>query len=415
MATLPATMSPAFEWRRTTSAQRRTVIAAALGWMLDAFDIMLYSLVVAELIRHFGITKSTAGFLNSITLVASAIGSVLFGLAADRWGRRSMLCASILAYSVFTFACGLATSIPMLAAFRFLLGMGMGGEWNTGAALVAETWPSDWRGRAMAWVQSSWAIGYALAAAAAGLILSRAGWRAVFFVGIVPALVTLWIRRGVPEPELWKKHAQRPRTGGGDKAMWRAALGPMLALLATNTFGMFAWWGLFSWLPAYLSLPVAQGGRGFQLTGTTSFLVILNLAGMFPGYLLFGALADRFGRKPSVIGYLAAAALMAVLFAGARQPLLILLSACLAAFFGTGFFVGCGIIAAEVFPTAIRSAALGVTYNVARGLSALAPLMIGRIGETRGLDAAFYACGAAYAAAAVTAILVRETRGTELA
>ena len=412
MAAAAPPLAPPFEWSRTTSAQRKTVIAAALGWMLDSFDMMLYSLVVTELIRHFGLAKSTAGFLNSLTLVGSAIGSVVFGLAADRWGRRSMLCASILAYSVFTFACGMATSVPMLAAFRFLLGMGMGGEWNTGAALVAETWPSEWRGRAMALVQSSWAIGYALAAAVAGIILAHAGWRWVFFAGILPALITLWIRRDVPEPELWKRQALRPKQDTGP--LWRASLGPAAALLATNTFGMFAWWGLFSWMPAYLALPVSDGGRGFQLTGTTAFLVGLNLVGMFPGYLLFGYLADRFGRKRSVILYLASAAAMAVSFASAREPVGILVFACLTAFFGTGFFVGCGIIAAEIFPTPIRSTALGVTYNVARGLSALAPLIIGRIGETNGLDAAFYACGAAYAVAALSAFFVRETRGREL-
>jgi len=234
----------------------------------------------------------------------------------------------------------------------------------------------------------------------------------VFFVGIAPALATLWIRRDVPEPEIWQRQSRLPKVATAK--LWRAAAGPAAALLATNTFGMFAWWGLFSWIPAYLVLPVGDGGRGFQLTGATSFLVVLNLAGMFPGYLLFGFLADRFGRKRSVIVYLAAAALMTVLFSAAYEPAWILLFACLAAFFGTGFFVGCGIIAAEVFPTPIRSTALGVTYNVARGLSAMAPLVIGRIGESRGLDAAFFACGAAYAAAAVSALWVRETRGVEL-
>lgn len=155
---------PPFRWRAATVAQRRTVIAAGLGWMLDAFDVLLYSIVLATLMREFGMSKLAAGLLNSLTLVASAIGSFIFGVLADRTGRRRMLSLSILTYSLFTFACGFSTSITTLAVFRFMLGLGMGGEWNAGATLVAETWPSYWRGRAMAIVQSSWAIGYALAA-----------------------------------------------------------------------------------------------------------------------------------------------------------------------------------------------------------------------------------------------------------
>ncbi len=180
--------------------------------MLDAFDVLLYSIVLATLMREFGMSKLTAGLLNSLTLVASAIGSFIFGILADRTGRRRMLSLSILTYSLFTFACGFSTSVTDLAAFRFLLGLGMGGEWNAGATLVAETWPSYWRGRAMAIVQSSWAIGYALAAVTAGVILTYANWRWVFFVGVLPALVIFWIQRKVPEPEIWQRYREQAET-----------------------------------------------------------------------------------------------------------------------------------------------------------------------------------------------------------
>ena len=141
--------SPAFRWSDATPAQRRVVVAAALGWMLDAFDVMLYSIVLATLMREFNMSRTTAGFLNALTLIASGLGGLLFGVLADRFGRRRMLSASILVYSAFTFACGLSTTVAMLAVCRFMLGLGMGGEWNTGAALVAETWPSALRGRAL--------------------------------------------------------------------------------------------------------------------------------------------------------------------------------------------------------------------------------------------------------------------------
>ncbi|HMD98163.1 MAG TPA: MFS transporter [Terriglobia bacterium] len=403
-------------WRLTTTTQRRTLIAAGLGWMLDAFDVMLYSLVLATLMREFGMSKGTAGLLNTLTLVASAIGSLVFGLLADRFGRRRMLSLSILTYSLCTFACGFSTTVTMLAVLRFLLGLGMGGEWNSGVALVAETWPSAWRGRALGIVQSSWAIGYALAALVAGVVLSHANWRWVFFVGVVPALATVWIQYDVPEPEVWKAQVRKTRTErlSQDAALWRDSLPRLTALLAMNTFGMFAWWGLFTWLPAYLGLPAAQGGRDFQLLGVASFLVALNLGGMLPGYLLFGILADRYGRKPMLVAYLALAAILVPWFAAARRPASILVAASLVAFFGTGFFTGSGIVASELFPTAIRATALGATYNVARGLSSLAPLAIGSIGQSRGLAWAFAVCGVAFALAAASAMALPETRGVEI-
>ena len=404
-----------FQWSQTTPAQRSTLLAASLGWLLDAFDVMLYSIVLATLIRQFGLTKTTAGLLNTLTLVASALGSYLFGWLADRYGRRRMLSASILSYSLFTFLCGFSTSVTMLAVFRFLLGFGMGGEWNCGATLVAETWPGEWRGRALGIVQSSWAVGYALAAVTANLVLARWSWRVVFFVGILPALVTLWFRHNVPEPELWLKHTAAGPISPSDKSqLWRNSRPGLLALLSMNTFGMFAWWGLFTWIPAYLALPIAEGGRSFSSLNLTTFLLVLNLCGMLPGYLLFGVFADKFGRKRTLIAYLALAAVSVPPFALAHQPGRILLTATITAFFGTGFFTGSGILGTELFPTAIRATALGISYNGARGISALAPLIIGSIGQSTGLSAAFLTCGGAFALAALSALWIPETKGFDL-
>jgi MFS family permease len=400
-----------FSWGNTSSAQRRTLVAASLGWMLDAFDVMLYSIVLATLMREFGMNKATAGFLNTLTLIASAIGSFGFGYFADRLGRRRMLSLSILTYSLFTFACGFSSSVTMLAVLRFLLGLGMGGEWNSGATLVAETWPSAWRGRAMGVVSSSWAIGYALAAVTARVVLARYSWRWVFFIGVLPALVTFWIQHDVPEPEIWRESRKLPVPAG----LWKAATPRILILLVMNAFGMFAWWGLFTWIPAYLALPLAKGGRNFSLLDFTSFLTVLNLCGMWPGYILFGYVADRFGRKRSMVAYLFLAALSVPFFANAREPGWILVTASVTAFFGTGFFTGSGIIGSELFPTPIRATALGVSYNTARGLSAFAPFLIGALGERYGLSVSFYACGAAFLLASLTAVWVPETKGLELA
>src|SRR3954464_6790730 len=197
--------------RQVTSAQKRTLVAAALGWALDAFDVMLYAMVITYIMRDLGMSKGTAGLLNTLTLLASGIGGVLFGFIADRIGRKRALMLSILTYSIFSFASGLATSVKMLAAFRFVLGLGMGGEWNTGATLVAETWPTELRAKAISIVQSSWALGYAAAALVSGPVSRYYGWRAVFFVGILPALVTLWIQRSVPESEMWQERTAKAK------------------------------------------------------------------------------------------------------------------------------------------------------------------------------------------------------------
>jgi MFS family permease len=176
--------------QQATPGQRRTLLAAALGWALDAFDAMLYALVLTLLMRDLGMSKTTAGLLGTLTLLASGVGGVLFGFLADRIGRKQALMASILTYSVCSFASGLATSIAMLAAARFVLGLGMGGEWNTGATLVAESWPTEFRAKAISVVQRSWALGFAAAALVAGPVSRYFGWRAVFFVGILPGLLT---------------------------------------------------------------------------------------------------------------------------------------------------------------------------------------------------------------------------------
>jgi MFS family permease len=419
--------------RQATPGQRRTLLAAAMGWALDAFDAMLYSLVLAMLMRDLGMSKTTAGSLGTLTLLASGIGGVLFGLLADRIGRKQALMASILTYSVCSFASGLATSITMLAVARFVLGLGMGGEWNTGATLVAESWPTEFRAKAISIVQSSWALGFAAAALVAGPVSRYYGWRAVFFVGILPAVITLWIQRRVPESEMWREREESRsrgeekspllpkagRNGAPSHADFAVIFRPpyvrhTFALLLFNFFGMFAWWGLFTWLPPYLSLPVSQGGRGFGVMGMTTLMVVLNLCGMFPGYASFGWVADHIGRRKAFLYYSLAAALLIPLYAMARSPGVLLVLGTFVAFFGTGIFSGSGIMGSEIFPTAVRARALGFTYNGARTMSSLAPLVIGRVGQAKGLSWAFYLCAVGYLLAALMTTQLPETRGKRL-
>jgi len=401
-------------WPRDISpAEQKSLIAGGLGWMLDAMDVMLYSFVLAYLMAEFGMSKSTGGLLNSLTLIASAIGGFLFGVLADRFGRTRALMASILVYSISSAACGLSQSISQLAVFRFLLGLGMGGEWSSGAALIAETWRAEHRGRALGLMQSTYAIGEAAAAVIVLLVFPHFGWRAVFFAGVLPALLVLWIYRGVPEPEVWKNRAKKNKSAVLRKLLQRDVLRNGLLATTMNAFSMFGYWGLFTWIPSFLSLPVSKGGRGLSLVVGTTFYLVLS-PGKWLGYASFGFFADAFGRRKPYFTYLLVAAILVPLYALIRSPLFLLLLGPFVAFFGTGFFSGYAAIASELFPGEIRAAAMGLSYNLGRGLSAASPFAVGAMASQFGFLPAFFLLAGAFLVAALLALLLPETRGREL-
>jgi MFS family permease len=410
----PTAGSRLFSWPHDTSvAERQSLIAGGLGWMLDAMDVMLYSLVLAFLMREFAMDTRTAGFLNSLTLIASGIGGLAFGWIADRIGRTRALMASIALYSISSAACGFSHTIPELAAFRFLLGLGMGGEWTAAAALIAETWRPEHRGKALGLMQSSYAIGEAIAALVVAVVLPHFGWRAVFFVGVLPALLVFWIRRNVPEPAVWKDRVATERSGFFHLLLAKGVFRVGLLATAMNAFAMFGYWGLFTWIPAYLSLPVSQGGRGLSLVRTTTFFLVLCF-GKWLGYALFGFFADAFGRRQPYFIYLLIAAVLTPIYGSAKSAFWLLLLGPFVAFFGTGFFSGYAAIASEIFPGEIRAAAMGLSYNIGRGLSALAPFAVGALALHYGIGPAFSLLAAAFFVAALLALLLPETVGRAL-
>ena len=399
-------------WRDASSEARRALVAAGMGWLLDAFDVMLYALILTSVIEDLGLSRATGGAMASLTLGASAVGGLIFGVIADKLGRTRALSLSILLYSIFTFACGFAQNVTQFAIFRVLLGLGMGGEWASGATLVSETWPEQHRGKALGIMQSCWAIGYGLAAIVVAIVLPRFGWRAVFFVGIIPALFTLWIRRRVTEPKMWQqsRQASSSRRASGSRS-FPLRIAVLLTLM--NTATMFAWWGLNLWVPSYLSLPTTQGGVGLS-TETMSLFVVAMQVGMWLGYVTFGFIADTFGRRPTYISYLLVAAVLVWYYGFAREPWVLLVLGPFVAFFGTGYFSGFGVVASEIFPTSIRATALGVTYNSGRLLSAVAPFIVGTMAQSRGFGAAFTLTAIAFMIAAVLWIGIPETKGRKL-
>jgi MFS family permease len=402
-------------WRDADERARNAFIAASFGWMLDSFDVMLYAMVIAALVEDptLHLSLATAGLLTSVTLLAAAAGGIAFGVIADRIGRKRALMAAVLIYSIFTAACGFAQSALQLGIIRVLLGLGFGGEWATGAALVSESFPAKHRGNALAFVQSSWAIGYGLAALVNLLVMPVWGWRGVFFVGVIPALFTIWIQRKIEEPKIWQ--AAAPAERGRVGAVFGPEIRPItIAIILMNSFCLFAWWGMNGWIPTYLRLAPAQGGIGLS-SSTMSLFVIAMQVGMWFGYVTFGFMADAIGRKRTYVLYLVAAAILLPTYGVVRLPTVLLLLGPFVAFFGTGYFSGLGAVVAELYPTTVRATAEGFCYNVGRIASAVAPYTVGSLATTRGFGVAFAIAGAAFMLAAAMWIWIPETRNRELA
>jgi MFS family permease len=412
-STSPST-SPFAWFQQASTMQRRVLLAAALGWMLDSMDVMLYALVVPSVRTDLHLTSAGAGLIMSATLICAAIGGILFGIFADRFGRTRALIASILVYCICTGLCGLVQTATQLAICRMLLGFGMGGEWAAGAALVAETWPDQHRGKALALMQSSWAIGYALGAAIVAIIMPHFGWRAVFFAGLLPAIFAFWIRRRVSEPERWTTIAGKAARSYSVTQIFRGRNGRYLAIATlVNAASLFAWWGLFFWVPSYLSLPASQGGRGLSIVQTSSWTILMQV-GTFLGYVSYGILADRLGRKWVYVGFLFMAAIVVQLYAHATAATELLWLGPLVGFWGTGYFSGFAVITSELFPTAIRGTAMGFAYNAGRIVSAAAPLLVGRASDQHGMSSALGITSISFLGAALLAISFPETRGKPL-
>jgi MFS family permease len=394
----------------------RALIAAQLGWMLDATDFLLFNFALLSIQKEFGLSKQEVSLPIVAALIASAIGGIAFGRIADRLGRVRAMTISILLYSIATAGMATAQNLWQLVAWRVLVGFGMGGEWSCGSVLVAETWPAKHRAKAMGIMQSGWAIGAMIAAALSGLVLERYGWRVLFLIGAAPALLAFIVRRTVDEPPLWveqqKDHQREP-------SRWSEIFGPeyrrrvILATLVASSV-LVAFWGVTSWLPAFLGSPVSEGGAGLTMTKSAWWLVILQV-GAFFGYISFGWIADRIGRRPAFTLFMIAATAVVPLFAfGARSTVTLLVIGPLVGYFAHGYFSLFGAMLAELFPTRIRASAQGFCYNAGRFASAAAPYAIGAASVKYGLGFAIAADAAFFALGAALIWLLPETKGTEL-
>ena len=292
-------------WQGVTRRQWYALGAGQIGYALDAFDVMLYAFAIPTIMKEWDLSRGAAGFMISVTLFFSSIGGIAFGVVADRFGRKWAMMATVLLFSACSGLSGLAQNLTQLALARAVLGLGMGGEWTAGALLIAETWPDHHRGKAIGFMQSGWAIGYIGAAIAAATVLPAYGWRVLFFLGISPALFTLWLRARLEEPEIWVTHrrAQPMRVRENIIQLFRRDLLRFtLSATLVSALVMFAYWGVFTWIPDYLADVV-----GLSMVKAPLYTIPMMI-GAFFGYVTFGFVSDRFGRRSTFAAYLLIAA-----------------------------------------------------------------------------------------------------------
>lgn len=397
--------------------EKRTFWACFTGWALDAMDVQIYAVVMPTLIAAWGMSQAEAGTLGTAALLFSSLGGWLAGILADRFGRVAVLRLTIVWFALFTFLSGFTQSFEQLLFTRSMQGLGFGGEWAAGAVLMSEVIDKRIRGRAVGSVQSGWSVGYGTAVLLFTIVFSVAppemAWRYLFFLGLIPAFFTLWIRRHVHEPELFREmRATTPARGAwqfleifGPGLRRRTILASMLA--AGGLGGNYV---VLTWLATYL-----RTVRKLSVLGTGGYLGF-NIVGSFLGYVISAHLSDWLGRRTTFVIMACSAAVTVAAYT--LLPLgdtAVLLLGFPLGFFQSGIIAGMGATFAELFPTRVRATGQGFSYNTGRAAGSLVPALVGVLAASIGLGPAMGVCAAsAYVLVLIATALLPETRGREL-
>jgi MFS family permease len=411
-------MAPALlnECERPTRTHFEILAMAWAGWVFDFYDLVLFSFLLIPLGRELGLGNLALSYVYGSSLAATAAGGVLFGFLSDRLGRKSVLQGTILLYSFGTFASGLVPNLALLLLFRILTGLGVGGEWAAGQTYVGETFPARVRGRYAALMQTGAPIGVALASVVGGFLEPVLGWRGCFLLSGLPALLVVFIRRKLPESDVWLRMKSQPRsaeTPGLSKLLSPPFGRLFLQALVLSLLAMSAYWFTYSWLPGYL-----QEERHFSLAKSALWILVTQAGGLL-GYGSFGFAADRFGRRPTFTFYAVCFAVglaMVTVFweAVSVHPALILGFMFLVGV-GTGIWSGFGPLFTEIFPTEIRNTAMGSAYNLARGVQFFAPVAVAVIARRYGLSGGMSLAALFMLGAGAWIWTFEETRGRALA
>src|SRR5687767_394230 len=397
--------------------EKRTFWACFTGWALDAMDVQLYAVVMPTLIAVWGMSQAQAGTLGTAALLFSSLGGWLAGILADRYGRVAVLKLTIVWFAFFTFLAGFTNSFEQLLFARGRQGLGFVGEWAAGAVLMSEVIDKRIRGRAVGSVQSGWSVGYGMAVLLFTVVFSIAppemAWRYLFFLGLIPAFLALWIRRYVEEPEVFREaQATAPPRSGlqfleifGPTLRRRTILASMLA--AGGLGGNYV---TLTWLATYL-----RTVRNLSVLGTGAYLGF-NIPGSFLGYVISAHLSDWMGRRKTlVIMACAAAATVSAYTLLPLSPTAVLLLGFPLGFFQSGIIAGMGATFAELFPTRVRATGQGFSYSTGRAVGSLVPALVGVLAANLGLGTAMGLCAAcAYVLVLIATAMLPETRGREL-
>lgn len=414
------------EYERPITLHYEILFMSWAGWIFDFYDLILFTFLLIPIGKELHLSPIMLSYVLGASLAATAVGGVIFGILSDRYGRKRVLQWTILTYSIGTFLCGFASGLWVLLLFRVITGLGVGGEWATGQTYVGETFPPKLRGRYGALMQTGAPVGIVLASLVGGFAAPAIGWRICFILSILPALLVVYIRKKLPESDVWQERKRLLAAKGkpaesieyeqSNKLLLlfsKAYRKTFLKCLALAIFDMSAYWFTYSWMPGYL-----HEQRQFTLSKSAAWMMVTQ-AGGFLGYLTFGLVADRLGRRPAFSIYsviMSAGLIMITLFweVVAVYPTIIL-SFMLLVGFGTGMFSGYGPLFAELFPTVIRNTAMGSAFNLARGVQFFTPVIITVIAKKYGL-------GGGISLAALFALLtgvwvwtLPETKGVKLA
>jgi MFS family permease len=407
-----------------TPIERSTLLATFGGWALDGMDVMVYSFVIPTLIAAWHITVAQAGLLGTAVLLISALGGWLAGLLADRYGRARILQLSIIFFAVFTFLSGFTNSFSQLLVTRAFQGLGFGGEWAVGSVLMGEAIRAEHRGKAVGTVQAGWAIGWGLAAAFYAVLFSilppQYAWRAMFWIGLLPALLIFYIRRHVPEPEIHVRTraalALQAATSSGEARTSFLSIFHLDTLRITTLTALVAlgaqggYYAITTWLPTFLKTQ-----RHLSVLNTSSYLAVV-IIGSFIGYLTSAHLADALGRKLTLILFAAASfiAVVSYAFLPISNSVMLVLGFPLG-FFASGVFSPIGAFFTELFPGRLRASGQGFSYNFGRAIGAAFPTLVGVLAArmTLGHAIALFAA-TAYALMIASVSALPETRGKSL-
>lgn len=404
--------------QRVSRYGRKAVFAATLGYAMDGFDLQILGFALPAITVGLGLSTTEAGALATITLVGTVAGAMVLGAVADRYGRVRVLTYSIILFAVFTALTAVSRGFAEMAVFRFIAGVGIGGEYGIGMALAAEAFPALKRARATSVVGVGFQLGVLLAAVISAPVITLWGWRGLFVVGIIPAFVAVIFRARLHEPEAFLKHREavaRERASGRkrrnpyallftDRAVRRTSLGIVIICSIQN----FGYYGIMTWLPTYLSKQI-----GLSVTKSAAWTAV-TIGGMIFGILVFGHLADRIGRRRAFWLFQAGACISLFAYSQLTAPLAVLLGGAVMGVFANGMLGGYGAIIAESYPTAARATAQNVLFGIGRGFGGLAPLVVALLAGWHGFATALSFLAVIYIVDMFAMLLIPERRARSL-